>query len=168
MRIFALALFALAACGGGGTSTQPTTPTTPTTPTNTTPVAETPPPVVENDASICTSRESEFGPMQLDAAQAARRRGRDTVKFSAANTTKEKPIEVCGVGKQQEWLMRAACDDGSRPFEDRSQIAQSRRGNVGPGGTCGAIIDLYAATCPEKTYEIHVDMYHCGPNESMR
>lgn len=105
--------------------------------------------------------------MQLDAAQAARRRGRDITKFAAAKTSKEKPLEVCGVSQQQQWLMTATCQDGSRPYNDVMEIRKSRRGNVGTGGTCGTIIDLYAATCPEATYEVFIDMYHCGPNESL-
>ncbi len=62
--------------------------------------------------------------------------------------------------------MTATCEDGSRPYNDAQEVAQSRRGNVGPGGTCGTIIDLYVATCPEGEYELHIDMYHCGPGES--
>lgn len=159
---FSLVLLVLAACGGGGTSTQTTTPTN----TTTDPVTPPAPAVVENDNSICANRPEEFGPIQLDAAQAARRRGRDVTKFSAAKTTKEKPLEVCGIGQQQQWLMTATCEDGSRPYRDRNDIRDSRRGNVGAGGTCGTIIDLYVATCPEAAYELHIDMYHCGPGES--
>ncbi len=162
MRTIGLFLI-LAACGGG-TSTQTTTPTNNTPPGGTEPVA--PPAPLENDNSICANRPEEFGPIMLDAEQAARRRGRDVTKFSVAKTTKEKPLEVCGVKQQQQWLMTATCEDGSRPYQDRQQIAQSRRGNVGPGGTCGTIIDLYVATCPEAEYELHIDMYHCGPAES--
>jgi hypothetical protein len=161
---FSLVLLVLAACGGGGTSTQTTTPPTNTTGPTTTETA--PPAVVENDNSICANRPEEFGPIVLDAAQGARRRGRDVTKFSALKTSKEKPLEVCGIGQQQQWLMTATCDDGSRPYRDRNEIRDSRRGNVGAGGTCGTIIDLYVATCPEAAYEVHIDMYHCGPGES--
>lgn len=164
MRISCALVLALAACGGGGTSTKPTTPTNTQPPPG--PVADAAPAAVENDSSICASRPDEFGPIQLDAAHAAHRRGRDVTKFSAAQSSKDKPLEVCGVGQQQQWLMAATCDDGSRPYQDRRQIAESRRGNVGMGGTCGTIIDLYVATCPEKEYEVYLDMYHCGPGES--
>lgn len=161
MRIAGLFVF-LVACGGGSTSTPTTTPTNNTPPTNE-PVA---PAVVENDSSICASRPEEFGPIVLDAEHAAHRRFRDVTKYSAAKTTKEKPIEVCGVRKQQDWLMAATCNDGSRPFADTNEIRESRRGNVGFGGTCNTIIDLYVATCPEGQYELHIDMYHCGPGEN--
>jgi hypothetical protein len=163
MRISSvLAFVILSACGGGSTSTPTTTPA----PASNTATTTAPPPAAENDKSICTSRPDEFGPIMLDAEHAARRRGRDILKYSAANTTKETPLEVCGVRAQEEWLMRATCDDGSRPYENSRQVAQSRSGNVGPGGTCGTIIDLYVATCPEKAYQLFIDMYHCGPGES--
>jgi len=167
MRAF-LALVVCAACGGGGAKA-PTTPPPPPTAETGTPTADvTPPPAAtENDATICANRPDEFGPLQLDAAQAARRRGRDVTKFSAAKTTKEKPLEVCGIAQQQQWLMTATCDDGSRPYQNRQDISKSRRGNVGAGGTCGTIIDLYVATCPEAAYEVHLDMYHCGPGEKL-
>lgn len=163
MRI-SLVLLALAACGGG-TNTQTTTPPTNTV-EPTVPPADTAPAVQENDNSICANRPEQFGPIQLDATQATRRRGRDVTKFSALKTTKDKPLEVCGIGQQQQWLMTATCEDGSRPYRDRNDIRDSRRGNVGAGGTCGTIIDLYVATCPEAAYELHIDMYHCGPGES--
>lgn len=165
MRISGLcSILLLGACGGGGTSTQTTTPPTNTTGSAAEPTEPAAP--VENDASICENRPEQFGPLQLDATQAARRRGRDITTFAAAKTTKEKPLEVCGIRQQQQWLMTATCEDGSRPYNDVNQIRDSRRGNVGPGGTCGTIIDLYVATCPEATYELHIDMYHCGPGES--
>jgi hypothetical protein len=162
MRTFGLGLLLLVACGGG-TSTQTTTPTNNTPPPGPEPVAPAP---VENDKSICANRPEQFGPIMLDAEHAAHRRGRDVTKFSAAKTTKEKPLEVCGIEQQQQWLMTATCEDGSRPYQSGQEVAESRRGNVGPGGTCGTIIDLYVATCPEAAYEVHIDMYHCGPGEN--
>ena len=101
----------------------------------------------------------------MTAEQAAGRYGRNAKMFADAPTTKDKAIEVCGIPQQQEWLMTTTCADGSRPYNNRREIAESRRGNVGEGGRCGAIIDLYIAKCPEKPYDVHIDMYMCGPTD---
>ncbi|MBP6631258.1 MAG: hypothetical protein KA297_17615 [Kofleriaceae bacterium] len=43
----------------------------------------------------------------------------------------------------------------------------ARVGAVGVGGRCAAtVIDHYAVTCPEATYDVYLDMYHCGPDET--
>jgi hypothetical protein len=64
-------------------------------------------------------------------------------------------------------IQRLECDDGSHPFSSLGQAQSARVGNVGPTGRCGAIVDQYEVRCPEKTYEIFIDMYHCGPGEEV-
>ena len=78
------------------------------------------------------------------------------------------PVEVCGVRAELTWLVYAECADGSHPFEDGQQAHAARSGNVGPGGRCGSIVDLYMISCPEETYEVYMDMYMCGADESMQ
>ena len=57
---------------------------------------------------------------------------------------------------QRAYLARLRCPDGQTP-------AATRRGNVG-AGVYGSIIDLYDVTCPgAKPVEVHMDMYHDGP-----
>jgi hypothetical protein len=29
------------------------------------------------------------------------------------------------------------------------------------------MIDLYEVPCPEKAYEVYIDMYECGPGEDL-
>ena len=59
------------------------------------------------------------------------------------------------------------CNDGSRPFKgDANAAHDSRRGNVGPGGRCGRIIDVYIAHCPEGDYEVFGEMYFCSQDTS--
>jgi hypothetical protein len=115
----------------------------------------------------------DVGTVQLGADEARARHGHGATKFSAAPTTKEKPIEVCGVDGQLEWLVTVTCDDGTQPFtgpggpgEAMDRAHSARRGSVGPGGRCQSPIDIYEVTCPERTYEVHMDMYMCGPDES--
>jgi hypothetical protein len=57
-------------------------------------------------------------------------------------------------------------DERGDPGGRRSELAGSRVGNTGTGGRCGTIIDLYAVPCPDKQYEVYMDMYHCLPGES--
>jgi len=154
---FALAL-APAACGGAHkplTNQQPA-----------------PPQSNGKDASagdpkaMCAKRSDTFGPFELDAAQAAARYGQNAKTYAEAPSTKEKPIEVCGVGASLAWLMAATCSNGKPAFTDGADAHDSRSGSLGGGGRCGAIIDLYVAKCPEAEYKIYVDMYMCGPNET--
>lgn len=158
----------LAACGGKAAA--------PTTPVPTTmepePVATEPVPTTTTEPSadataVCANRNGEFGPYQLTEDQAAKRHGQNATRYTDAPATKEQPIEVCGVPAQQEWLMRVSCADGSKAFSSANQVRTSRAGSVGPGGRCGSIIDRYVAKCPEAQYDVFIDMYMCGPGESM-
>jgi hypothetical protein len=85
---------------------------------------------------------------------------RHAVKFSQIHTTKAEPVEVCGIGTENEWLTALQCDNGSLPFREASPET-ARSGSVGPGGHCRSIIDLYRVPCPEATYDIYLDGYVC-------
>lgn len=158
MRVTLPCLLLIAACGGK--SPEPTTPANMASPKPAEPVAA---PAV--DKTACANHPDEYGPYKLTGEQAATRYGTGATKFSDAPTTKDQAIEVCGIPAQQAWLMKTSCADGSKAYTSAVQVASSRSGNVGEGGRCGAIIDLYLAKCPEKEYEVHVDMYMCGPGE---
>jgi hypothetical protein len=157
MRVILPCLLLLAACGGSS----PQATTTPAPPTPAEPIAA----PVEDPKAACANHPDEYGPYMLTAEQAASRYGLAATKFTDAPTTKDKAIEVCGIPAQQAWLMNTTCADGSKAFASRAEVPGSRRGNVGEGGRCGAIIDLYIAKCPEKQYEVHIDMYMCGPGD---
>lgn len=81
--------------------------------------------------------------------------------FSGSPSSFEEPIEVCGVGGQLAVLTTLRCDDGSRPFADRGAAHRSRVGSADGGGRCGKAIDLYKVACPEKTYDVFLDLYVC-------
>jgi len=108
---------------------------------------------------VCANRPDDFGPFVLDARQAAMRYGLTAVKYTDAPSTQAKPVEVCGVRGEEDWLHSRQCAHG-HPGQE-SDI----RGDTGPGGQCGAIIDLFTIQCPEGKVEILMDMYQCGPNE---
>lgn len=118
------------------------------------------------DGSVCSGGSFTLGGAQLSEAQAAMRRGVGARTFADVVTTIEKPIEVCGVREQLAWLTTVTCTDGSNPFADERQAHGARLGNVGPGGLCGHIIDVYAVGCPEARYEVHMDLYMCPPGGS--
>jgi len=95
-------------------------------------------------------------PEQWDA-----RRGAGVTKLSELNTTKDDPAQACMPAHSYRWLAGLTCDDGSRPLKNADEAARARTGNVGPGGKCGNIVDVYEVSCPEGAVEVFIDMYWC-------
>lgn len=83
-------------------------------------------------------------------------------------SSKEKPVEVCGVRGQLQWLMNSVCPDGKKPFSSFMEAHQSRSGSIGAGGRCGKIVDLYRVPCETKVYEVYMSLYHCTSSERTR
>ena len=108
-------------------------------------------------------RDGDFGPVLLPQQEYEARNGADAKSFATLITSKEKPLEECGIPPVLEKLAWLRCNDGSNPFGGKSRVAHaSRSGNVGPGGRCDSIIDLYVVPCPEAKYEVFADSYVCG------
>lgn len=99
-------------------------------------------------------------PAGFSAGDIERGYGLTAKKFSDAPSTKDQPIEVCGMPAKLDYLMRVTCDDNSRPLSDRDKAAHSRVGG-GPGGRCGRNLDEHAVVCPEATYQVFIDPYRC-------
>ncbi len=111
----------------------------------------------------CSARPEQFGPVIVSASHYAARHAATASKFSEVQSSASQPAEVCGVGAGIELIATLTCDDGTNPFKgDRGAAHAARAGNVGPGGRCGSIIDLYPVTCPEGTFEIYIDSYVCA------
>ena len=127
-----------------------------------------PSPAAEASGDKTCDQPDVFGPVRLSAAQAEARYAQGHRDLTTLETSKAQPVEVCGVPAQLTWLTAAQCADGSNPFADSRAAHASRDGNVGAGGRCGTIIDLYKVPCPEQTYDVYMDAYHCGPGESLR
>lgn len=85
---------------------------------------------------------------------------RDVTKFSQVKSTKAAPVEVCGIPTENEWLTALQCEDGSSPIGEAG-AEPFRVGNLGDGGRCNSIIDLYRIKCPEASYDIYLDGYVC-------
>lgn len=164
----------LGACGGGSSQAPVQSPEEPDTPPATggpaAPAGDGQPQQTGpswTDTSVCSQRSDQFGAVTLTAAQATGRYGHGSTRFDQVITSKERAVEVCGPSGQLDWLFATSCADGSHPFADRATAHAARRGSMGAGGRCGSVIDLYAVPCPEKTYEVYMDMYMCGPGESL-
>ncbi len=156
----------IAACGGSQ-KPQPV----PTPPSNTGGGSGTPPPAGGgvawvDDASMCANHPDELGPWNLTTDQMSKRFGTGVTALASITTSQAHPIEVCGVPAENTWLAASTCADGSHPYPGPEAVEESRAGNTGPGGRCGGIIDLYKAKCPEKVYDVYIDMNLCGPGES--
>ncbi len=115
----------------------------------------------EEPSEITCTKPEQFGPVIVTEDQYARRRGARAARFSDEPTTLQQPIEECAVIGSLRRLLSLVCDDGSNPFRAPEAAHGSRAGNLGPGGRCGSVVDLYKVPCPEKTYDVHIDMYVC-------
>ncbi len=96
----------------------------------------------------------------VTAQQFEARYGVTAERFAEVQATRDRPVEVCGVPQQLEFLTRLRCDDGSNPYPGRRAAHRSRKGSM-EGGRCGSMVDLYQVPCPEKTYEVYIDAYIC-------
>lgn len=95
----------------------------------------------------------------IPKAEWDKRNGASATKFSQVKSSKETPVEMCGIPAENDWLETLTCDDGSKPFTSAEDV---RAGNVGPGGRCGSIVDQYVVKCPGgKIYPIFIDAYVC-------
>lgn len=108
----------------------------------------------------------DFGPVIWPEGQGGMRWQIDAQSVADAKNSKARPVEVCGVGGELAWLMQITCPEGTHPFSDPTSAHNARVGNVGSGGRCGKIIDLYTVPCAGGSYEVYMDMYHCTPSES--
>ena len=159
MRNLGLAL-ALAACGGSSPARSTTPGDDAPEPIHMRAPSETQAAEAAADTSACGSRTDMFGPFQLTAEQAQVRYGQGAKTYADAPTTKQRAVEVCGIQASRAWLGAVTCADGSAG----NQLG--RVGSMGQGGRCGAIIDLYEVQCPEKTYEVFIDIYQCTDGET--
>jgi hypothetical protein len=116
----------------------------------------------EPAASAECPRPSAFGPVFVSKEKYQSRTGSDAKTFATLVTTKDRPMEECGIPAVLEKLAWFGCNDGTNPFGGKSRAAHaSRRGSVGPGGRCHSIIDVYEVRCPETMYEVFADSYVC-------
>lgn len=122
-----------------------------------------PKPAVEAEPSAagqCSEPQGAHGPVIVTAQEYADRAGQAAKRFSELP---KEPIQECGIPASQQRLLALRCDDGSAPFATPDAVRLARKGNLGPGGRCKKMIDHYVAQCPEKAYDVHVDMYWCRP-----
>jgi hypothetical protein len=104
-----------------------------------------------------------FGPVMWPSGSAPTRWGYGWTDIARVRSSKARPIEVCKVRGQLRWLLSLRCPDGRNPYPSPRAAHGSRAGSVGPGGRCGRIIDRYRVPCPDRTYDVFMDLYHCTP-----
>jgi hypothetical protein len=114
----------------------------------------------QTDLRACTDP-SDGRAVGISRSEYDHRNGSGTHRYSEARSTKERPIEMCGIHAANEWLVALTCDDGSHPLRDIPAAERVRVGNVGAGGRCGSIIDHYRVDCPEGRFDIFTDGYVC-------
>jgi hypothetical protein len=103
-----------------------------------------------------------YAPVGLSKADYENRHGAHVTRFRDHASTRETPIEVCGIPAQMDWLLNVTCNDGSHPFRNFDHAHAARVGNVGAAGRCGSIVDEYEVNCEaEGTYRIFIDAYVC-------
>jgi hypothetical protein len=169
----ALVLVAVVACAGKQTepvavAVEPEPPSAPPAPLKVRAARKRPPAPVLPTAPIECNRPEQFGPIQLTQEQYMRRHGAGVTDLAALKSSKSRPVEVCHVRGEQDFLLAARCADGTAPFTSAMQVARARSGSVGTGGRCKTIIDLYTVACPEATYEVFMDMHMCPEGSSFR
>ena len=123
----------------------------------------TPDPDEHKTLRACRDKRPETMLQAVGIPQAAwdQRNGAHVGKFSDATSTKEAPIEMCGASAATRWLIALRCDDGSQPLKNIDDAERARPGNLGRGGRCQSIIDMYDVPCPERSYTLFIDIYVC-------
>ncbi|HEY4239147.1 MAG TPA: hypothetical protein VGM88_05000 [Kofleriaceae bacterium] len=116
----------------------------------------------------CNERDNPH-PAGVTAAEYASHNGAALHLYRDVRSTKAAPIERCGVVDANAWLASLECIDGSHPLlapgdakRTNLNAERVRVGNVGEGGRCFGIIDLYRIGCPnEPDWDIYIDSYIC-------
>lgn len=118
-------------------------------------------------APVACDTQRERGQLALSPEEYDLRTGKDARALADLRTSRERPVEVCGVHDQHALLMSLTCADGSRPLTTTTDARRARLGSVGTGGRCGKIIDLYRVTCPDRRHDIYMDAYYCRNDQSL-
>ncbi|MBA3392497.1 MAG: hypothetical protein H0T89_07635 [Deltaproteobacteria bacterium] len=124
------------------------------------------------DRAITNCKKRPDGSYDLSSEDVLLRRGLGDRVFGDTISTVDSPIQVCGLMGEVKYLTRLTCADGSRPWPKDLDKAHAARQAAETGTSrCGELfgkpVDRYKVPCPEKTYEVFIDMYECGPGEEL-
>jgi hypothetical protein len=125
-----------------------------------------PKPVEPPPATNLCARKDQFGPVRLDEAAWESRPFKGAKHFEDVASSKDNPVLACGAAHSYALINELTCKvDDQSPLQQQKQKGGAQRarvGNVGPGGKCGNIIDLYRVKCPDGSeHDIFIDMYWC-------
>ena len=128
----------------------------------------------EADASNCISQVEEPAPVTCPEERGIvpepisvppdtweQRRWADVDELRELRTSEDEPLETCrDFGYERVAGLR--CASGRPALENiAARAGLARLGNIGPGGRCDNVVDVYELPCPEGNYEVHVDWYFC-------
>ena len=82
-------------------------------------------------------------------------------RLAGGLSSKAVPLEVCGFDAEMKLVESLTCGDDTRPVAGGMAVEKARVGDVGTGGRCNSVIDLYRITCPDRAYDVYVDAYVC-------
>ena len=119
-----------------------------------------PPPPPPLPAVDCASGPA-TGKLALSTEEYESRNGKGVHALDQLDSSLVRPVEICGVPAQHQFLLASTCADGSRPFATVRDVLRARVASMDTGGRCGKIIDRYAVKCPERTHDIYMDAYFC-------
>ena len=109
---------------------------------------------------VCGARD-EYQAGRISQSDYDSRPSVDETQLIDLNSSKEQPVKMCGANDSYAFVAQLRCEDGAVHNRAR-QPQRARVGNVGPGGQCDNIIDLYRVRCSDgNTHEIFIDMYWC-------
>lgn len=117
-----------------------------------------PSPPPSTSGSSC-NRPDPLGPVLMPTADA--QRSPATTILPNLNSSKESPVELCGVEAELNWLVTLRCLNGSVPLRTVRDASAARSRSI-RAGRCDSMVDLFDVNCPERTYVVFVDAYVCA------
>ena len=117
------------------------------------------PPVTSKTTRSPCNRPDPFGPVLMPTAD-IRKPPADT-NLPAVNSSKESPIELCGIEAELAWLVALRCQNGSAPLRTMRDASAARSHSM-RAGRCDSMVDLFDVNCPERTQAVYVDAYVCA------
>jgi hypothetical protein len=119
----------------------------------------------------CQPRAGSDRPVIVSREAWQARKWRDATKLSQLKTSRDDPMQACGLSGTSQWLANLHCDDETRPVSSAGDAKASFVKSVGRGGRCDNDIRLYRLACAAskgaqaETFDIFIDRFWCVEGE---